>query len=143
MPIPIPIPISNFDAKRFCLRSLLWTGLLFGSRGEVAYGDSLVRTEPLVLGSPTASIAITRTVTITIAYRPTLAPGDATYTLLGCYGEPSGGHIFNENGQYKTPDGVSEQKLTIEDCLKGCAASKKPPEEGLGQYAYAGTKNGR
>lgn len=148
LPIPIPTRIaSDFDAKRFCLQSLLWAGLLSGlTRGEATSGDPLVKTEqPLMLGSPTATtvhISTTRTITITITYKPTLAPGDGTYTLLGCYGEPSTGHIFNEDGSCKTPDGIAEQKLTIEDCLKGCAASK-PPEKDLAQYAYAGTKNGR
>ncbi|RYP32794.1 hypothetical protein DL767_005042 [Monosporascus sp. MG133] len=140
----MPISISDFDAKRFYLRSLLWSGLLFlGSRSEVitSSGDPLVGTEPpLMLGSPTVRYA-TRTVTITIAYKPTLMPGDATYTLLGCYGEPSTGHAFGQEGQYAVPGEIPAQNLTIMTCFQGCAGLK-PPNGSLGQYAYVGLQNG-
>ncbi len=119
----------------------MWAGLLFGSRGELASGDEPVRTETLMLGSPTADIP-TRTVTVTIAYKPTLAVGDATFTLLGCYGEPNGGHVLGQDGQYETLEEISGERLTIEECLEGCE-NLKPPDGGVGQYTYAGAKNGR
>ncbi|RYP77872.1 hypothetical protein DL771_000969 [Monosporascus sp. 5C6A] len=140
----MPISISDFDTKRFCLRSLLWSGLFFlGSRNEVttSSGDPLVGTEPpLMLGSPTIRYA-TRTVTVTIAYKPTLMPGDATYTLLGCYGESSTGHAFGQEGQYAMPGEISAENLTIKTCFQGCAGLK-PPNGSLGQYAYVGVQNG-
>ncbi|RYP24216.1 hypothetical protein DL765_000711 [Monosporascus sp. GIB2] len=140
----MPISISDFDAKRFCLRSLLWSGLLFlGSRSEVttSSGGPLVDTEnPLILGSPTVRYA-TRTVTVTIAYKPTLMPGDATYTLLGCYGEPSTGHAFGQEGQYAVPGELPAENVTIMTCFQGCAGLK-PPNGSLGQYAYVGLQNG-
>ncbi|RYP54127.1 hypothetical protein DL769_010407 [Monosporascus sp. CRB-8-3] len=140
----MPISISDFDAKRFCLRSLLWNGLLFlGSRSEVITpsGDRLVSTEPsLMLGSPTIRYA-TRTVTVTIVYKPTLMPGDATYTLLGCYGEPSTGHAFGQEGQYAVPGEIPAENLTIMTCFQGCGGLKQPNGT-LGQYAYVGVQNG-
>lgn len=154
MPTPSsPLPISNnFHAKRFCLQSLLLAGLLlFSGTAQAADDDNsnddnnnggpIVKTEPLMLGSPTRSTTCTRTTTITIAYKPTLAPGDDTYTLFGCYGEASeeGGLPFH---QHEAPAGISGDKLTLDACLKGCAALK-PPTKDFEQYAYAGTKNGR
>ncbi|RYO99097.1 hypothetical protein DL764_006899 [Monosporascus ibericus] len=139
----MPISISDFDAKRFCLRSLLWSGLLFlGSRNEVTTSsDPLVGTEaPLMLGSPTVRYA-TRTVTVTIAYKPTLMPGDAIYTLLGCYGESSTRHAFGQEGQYAVPGETPAENLTIMTCFQGCAGLK-PPSGSLGQYAYVGIQNG-
>ncbi|RYP49037.1 hypothetical protein DL768_005177 [Monosporascus sp. mg162] len=139
----MPISISDFDAKRFYLRSLLWSGLFLGSRNEVttSSGDPLVGTEPpLMLGSPTVRYA-TRTVTVTIAYKPTLMPGDATYTLLGCYGESSTGHAFGQEGQYAVPGEIPAENLTIMTCFQGCA-SLKTSNGSLGQYAYVGLQNG-
>ncbi|RYP89718.1 hypothetical protein DL770_004159 [Monosporascus sp. CRB-9-2] len=140
----MPTSISDFDAKRFCLRSLRWSGLLLlGSRTEAtaSSGDPLVGTEPpLMLGSPTVRYA-TRTVTVTIAYKPTLMPGDATYTLLGCYGESGTGHAFGQEGRYAVPGEIPADNLTILACFQGCAGLK-PPNGSLGQYAYVGVQNG-
>ena len=103
-------------------------------------GGDLVIMEPLVLGSPTAGVA-TRTVTVTIAYKPTLVPGDANYTLMGCYGQPAGGNTFGKEGECTTPEGLPGDDFTIQDCLNGCADSKSSDD--TEQYLYAGIKGGR
>ena len=147
IPIPIPIPRLNFEARRFGLRGLLllWAGaglLPAPARAdEVALGERLVTTEPLMLGSPTEGVA-TRTVTITIAYKPTLAPGIGDYTLAGCYGEPSGGHIFGPDGTFAVLEGLPGDNFTIGDCLQGCADSA-PEDDAVESYAHAGIKDGR
>ncbi|RYO75006.1 hypothetical protein DL766_008179 [Monosporascus sp. MC13-8B] len=84
-----------------------------------------------MLGSPTLRYA-TRTVTLTIAYKPTLMPGDVTYTLLGCYGEPSTGHAFGQEGQYAVPGELPAENVTIMTCFQGCA-DLKPPNGSLGR----------
>ena len=146
MTTPISRTGLNVGSNWFCLRGLLllWvgTGLLAGSTraGTVTSGDGPVTTEPLMLGSPTAGVA-TRTVTITIAYKPTLVAGDANYTLMGCYGQPTGGNTFGKQGEYTTPEGLPGEDFTIQDCLHGCADSKS--SDGAEQCLYAGIKGGR
>lgn len=87
---------------------------------------------------------VTRTVTITIAYKPTLAPGDPTYSLLGCYGHTGfeGVHPFGKEQDYASPPLLDAKNVTVAACLDGCA--KLPsPNKMVGHFIYAGLKNGR
>ncbi|KAK7917179.1 hypothetical protein PG985_010787 [Apiospora marii] len=86
---------------------------------------------------------VTRTVTITIAYKPTLAPGDPTYSLLGCYGHTGfeGVHPFGKEQDYASPPSLDAKNVTVAACLEGCG--KLPsPNKTAGQFIYAGLKNG-
>ncbi|KAI0010452.1 hypothetical protein F4779DRAFT_307277 [Xylariaceae sp. FL0662B] len=129
----------DFRSKRFRLRALLWSGLLFGSQCEYTWTGGST-SEVLVLGSPVIHIP-TITITTTIAYRPTLVPGDAKYTLLGCYSQPGGNSGGCALSQEISPETVSERNLTIGACLEGCA-SLTPPNKTSEYYAYVGLRNG-
>ncbi|KAK6839751.1 transmembrane receptor [Apiospora arundinis] len=85
----------------------------------------------------------TRTVTITIAYKPTLALGDPTYSLLGCYGHTGfeGVHPFGKEKDYATPPSLDAKNMAVDSCLKGCA-SLPLPNKTAGQFMYVGLKNG-
>lgn len=103
------------------------------------------KTEMGMLGSPVEHITVT--ITTTIAYKPkptpTLAPGDSIYSLLGCYGrgagDSKGGHPFGNGEGYASPI-IPPDKMTIDACLKRCAAMK--PRKSSGCYEYAGLMNG-
>ncbi|KAI1487657.1 hypothetical protein F5X96DRAFT_131964 [Biscogniauxia mediterranea] len=129
----------DFSKKRFCLQVLLWNGLLSSSRCE----DLEASTEILIIGTPVIELA-TITITTTIAYNPTPAPGDSTTpTLLGCYTQPRDGAIFGPDGRDACSDTVRPSELTIEACLSGCAALMPPPGQTGGErYAFAGLRNG-
>ncbi|KAH9905276.1 hypothetical protein F4778DRAFT_779623 [Xylariomycetidae sp. FL2044] len=142
----IPPPgFLDFDTKRFCLQALLWSGLLFvGSKCEVV--EAVSRSEVLALGPPTTMPLPTITITTTIAYKPTLIPGDPTYTLLGCYSPPggaddSGAHAFGPEGTYKVPEAVHPENMTIPACLAGCERLP-PPDTNCEHYPYVGLWNG-
>ncbi|KAI1760728.1 hypothetical protein GGR53DRAFT_63915 [Hypoxylon sp. FL1150] len=129
---------KEFSSTRFCLRALLWSGLLFGSRCDdnSIEGD---RTEMGMVGSPVEYSTIT--ITTTIAYKPTLAPGDSTYSLFGCYGwDSKGGHLLGQDEGYAIPI-VPPGKMTVDACLEGCA-TLKPSLESSDHYEYAGLMNG-
>ncbi|KAI2619561.1 hypothetical protein GGR54DRAFT_647733 [Hypoxylon sp. NC1633] len=132
---------TDFSSKRFCLQTLLWSGLLFKSRCENA-GTGGDKSELGVLGSPAVHVS-TITITTTIAYRPTLAPGDSTYSLLGCYRYGSdgsgGGHPFGERG-YTTP-AIPPDKLTVNACFDGCA-SLRLLSESPDDYGFVGIRDG-
>ncbi|KAI1401605.1 hypothetical protein F4819DRAFT_316922 [Hypoxylon fuscum] len=134
---------TDFRSKRFCLQVLIWSRLFFTSRcdGNLMGGHT---SELGVLGSPVVHLS-TITITTTIAYNPTLAPGDSTYLLLGCYSQPDdnsrGGHPFGQGEDYTAP-AVSPDELTIDACLDGCA-SLRLRNDASNDYIYAGLKNGR
>ncbi|CAJ2503444.1 Uu.00g108380.m01.CDS01 [Anthostomella pinea] len=144
-PPPIPREEDHFSAKRFCLQALLWSGLLFAP-GRCDGGNEAsiegAHNELLVIGTPVAHLS-TITITTTIAYKPTLIPGAAAYSLLGCYGQPddTGGHVFGADEHYACPDTVPAAKLTIQACLEGCS-SLPVPSNGSEHYTYAGLRNG-
>ncbi|KAI1379132.1 hypothetical protein F4677DRAFT_359081 [Hypoxylon crocopeplum] len=132
---------TDFSSKRLCLRALLWGGLLFKAQcGNAREGGS--RSELGVLGSPVGPFG-TVTVTTTIAYKPTLAPGDSTYSLLGCYsGISGGGPPFGRGGSHTIPATVPLDKLTISACLDACASLRLlhgSPDD----YGIVGLRNGR
>ncbi|KAI0172861.1 hypothetical protein GGR52DRAFT_425117 [Hypoxylon sp. FL1284] len=140
---PIMFPI-DFRSRHFCLQALLWSGLLFESRCDSVRmeGD---RSELGVLGSPAVEY-MTITITTTIAYRPTMAPGDSAYSLLGCYGHRAGdgrgGHPFGQEEDYTYASPIiPPNRLTLHSCLEGCTALRSP-DESLDQYEYVGLMNG-
>ncbi|KAI1778897.1 hypothetical protein F4818DRAFT_455145 [Hypoxylon cercidicola] len=125
----------EFSSKRFCLRTLLWSGLLFESRCDSMWMEGHT-SELGMLGSPVVDY-LTITITTTIAYKPTLAPGDSTYSLLGCYGLDSGRHPFEHKEGYASPT-IPPDKFTIGACLEECAVLKESSDH----YEYAGLMNG-
>ncbi|KAI1417394.1 hypothetical protein F5Y13DRAFT_84487 [Hypoxylon sp. FL1857] len=139
------VPV-DFSWKRICVQILVWSGLLFKSRCDDAWTEEGGASELGVLGSPVQMVT-TVTVTTTIASNPTLAPGDSTYSLVGCYSQNNsdsgGGHPFGE-GQgwgYDTPPTVPLDKLTTAACVKGCMALR-PVEEILDNFKYMGLWDG-
>ncbi|KAK8073714.1 hypothetical protein PG994_004613 [Apiospora phragmitis] len=103
--------------------------------------------EVLEIGPPPTTrhddTIVTRTVTITIAYKPILAPGDSTYSLLGCYGHTGfeGIHPFGQERDYASPPSLEAKNITVAACLDGCA--KLPsPNKTAGQFVYVGLENG-
>ncbi|OTA92953.1 hypothetical protein M434DRAFT_396090 [Hypoxylon sp. CO27-5] len=137
---------ADFSWKRFCIQTLVWSGLLFKLRCDDAWTEEGGTSELGVLGSPTEPVVIV-TITTTIAYNPTLAPGDSTYSLVGCYSQENtdsgGGHPFG-HGQgwgYDTPPTVPLDKLTIGACVKGCLGLE-PLGNAVGHYRYIGLRNG-
>ncbi|KAI0113861.1 hypothetical protein F4776DRAFT_667023 [Hypoxylon sp. NC0597] len=137
---------ADFSWKRFCIQTLVWSGLLFKLRCDDAWTEEGGTSELGVLGSPTEPVVIL-TITTTIAYNPTLAPGDSAYSLVGCYSQDNtgsgGGHPFGQ-GQgwgYDTPPTVPLDKLTIGDCVKGCLGLK-PVGQVSDHFKYVGLRNG-
>ncbi|KAI1141191.1 hypothetical protein F5Y05DRAFT_301908 [Hypoxylon sp. FL0543] len=135
---------GDFSWKRLCTQTLVWSGLLFTSRCDDTWTEGGDVSEVGVLGSP-VEVVSTITVTTMIAYNPTLAPGDSTYSLEGCYSHDTdtGGHPFGQ-GQgwgYDTPPTVPLDELTIVACVNGCTALK-PVGQILGHYQYIGLWNG-
>ncbi|KAI0149596.1 hypothetical protein GGR57DRAFT_226656 [Xylariaceae sp. FL1272] len=138
---------SNSKTKRLWFRSLIWSGLLLGSRCDDTPPPGGTQSDLLVIGTPTLTTTSTTTstitVTVTIAYSPTLAPGNLNYTLIGCYAQPTsnGGHIFGTEEHDACSDKVPPENLTIDGCLDGCA-SLAPKDQKNGRYTYVGLKNG-
>ncbi|KAI1852026.1 hypothetical protein JX265_008169 [Neoarthrinium moseri] len=87
----------------------------------------------------------TRTVTVSIAYKPTLAAGKTNYNLMGCYGQTGldgqGVHPFGKEKDYASPASIDTKRLTVDSCLAGCQ-SLKPPTGGKDHFTYVGLKNG-
>jgi hypothetical protein len=144
--------LLDFSTKQLCLRVLLWSGLLFPSRCDDVPPTGQTKTELLVIGAPlpvptsttTSTSTSTVTITTTIAYKPSLIPGDSQYTLLGCYRYPAGKGpgIFGSDVYDACSDKVQPDNLTIDGCLGGCG-SATPPSNGTTLYVYAGLRNGR
>ncbi|KAI3327212.1 hypothetical protein HD806DRAFT_386422 [Xylariaceae sp. AK1471] len=144
--------LSDFSAKRSCLRVLLWSGLLFSSLcNDAPPPPGKTTTELLVIGPPppvptsttTSTSTSTITITTTIVYKPSLIPGDSRYALLGCYSQPTGNgaRIFGADEHDACSDQVPPDNLTIDVCLGGCG-SVAPPSNGTRLYMYAGLRNG-
>lgn len=133
---------TDFNLGRFCVWTLLWSRLLCQSRCDDVWTGGDV-SELGVVGSPDVYIS-TITITTTIAYHPSVTPGDSIYTLQGCYGQGtdgSGGHPFGDEGSYTTPTIPSDQ-LTVEACVNACGALT-PSNEGEDKYELAGVRNGK
>ncbi|KAK8102725.1 hypothetical protein PG984_015871 [Apiospora sp. TS-2023a] len=117
-----------------------------GSTASPSPSSGVSTSEVLEVGPPPTKHyvgTVTRTVTITIAYKPTLAPGDPTYSLLGCYGHTGfeGVHPFGKEQDYASPPSLDAKNVTVAACLEGCA--KLPsPNKGIEQFMYAGLRNG-
>ncbi|KAI1178893.1 hypothetical protein F4777DRAFT_39743 [Nemania sp. FL0916] len=138
---------TDFNAQRFWTAALLWSGLFCHSLCDDA-PPGVTETELLILGSPpahesTETLTSTVTVTQTIAYKPTLVPGNSQYTLLGCYAQSSGdgGHVFGPDGLDVKSNNVGPDNLTTDGCLRGCR-SAAPPSDEKGVYVYAGLQDG-
>ncbi|KAK9774616.1 hypothetical protein SCAR479_08701 [Seiridium cardinale] len=134
---------DDFRTKRFCLQAMLWSGLLLTAHTRQttsAVGAPVKRDGPVKRDDFT-----TRTVTLSIAYKPTLAPGDANYELLGCYGhtglDAAGAHPFGKEADFASPSSVNATKLTVYACLDGCMRLS-PPNGSGDHFRYAGVKNG-
>lgn len=139
------LPISK--STRQFLSRILWCGTLFATSGRCATDAADFPTsEVLIIATPVRPNLVTRTVTITIAYKPTLAPGDSSYGLCGCYGhtgiDQRGGHPFGTEQDYATPSSVDLAKLTVASCLDGCATMPREPNTN-DRFDFAGLKNGR
>ncbi|KAI0112979.1 hypothetical protein F4814DRAFT_449427 [Daldinia grandis] len=139
----LTIVSTDFNFKRTCLQTLLWSGLLFQSRcdNEWAGGST---SELGVLGSPIIHTS-TITLTTTIAYNPAAAPPDSMYSLLGCYGLDTGdpeGNLFGKDGDYVVPAAVPDGQLTIRACLEGCD-NLVPLKKSSDHYRLVGLSNGR
>lgn len=120
------------------LQALVWSAMLLTSHG--------LRTTTVV-GAPVKRDGLpTRTVTVDVAYKSTLAPGYDNYNLLGCYNNTGldgrGGHPFGKQEDYASPSTLDGSKLTISACLNGCY-SLKPTQKDNGYFAFAGLRNGR
>ncbi|KAK6077781.1 hypothetical protein SCUP234_06539 [Seiridium cupressi] len=140
----MPYLPDDFRTKRFCLQAMLWSRLLFTAhtrQTRSAVGPPVKRDGPVKRDDFT-----TRTVTLSIAYKPTLAPGDANYELLGCYGhtgmDAAGAHPFGKEADFASPSSVNTTKLTVYACLDGCMGLS-PPNGSGDHFKYAGVKNGR
>ncbi|KAK8071030.1 hypothetical protein PG997_011233 [Apiospora hydei] len=161
--------INFFGLRRSCTQGILGTGLILLLSASLspsvfvraADGDNKIdhgltsppppspgvsTSEVLEIGPPPTKhekSTVTRTVTLTMAYKPTLAPGDSTYTLLGCYGHTGfeGVHPFGKEKDYASPPSLDAKNVSVAACLDGCA--KLPsPNKTAGQFAYVGLKNG-
>ncbi|KAI1110354.1 hypothetical protein F5Y14DRAFT_363685 [Nemania sp. NC0429] len=139
--------LLEFGARRICLRTLLWSGLLFGSLCDEA-PPAEAKTELLVPGSPsiprlTSTLLSTITVTKTIAYNPSLIPGIPGHTLVGCYSQISedGVHIFEANEFDASSNAIQQDNPSLDGCLRSCA-STSPSSNGPEFYKYAGLRNG-
>ncbi|KAI1433541.1 hypothetical protein GGR50DRAFT_494128 [Xylaria sp. CBS 124048] len=135
---------SGFGARSLCLRAILMTGWFLGSLCENAPRGETT-SALLVIGTPapTTSVTIsTFTVTTTIAYKPSLIPGDSQYTLVGCYSQATGieGRVFGPDGHNAYPKG-SPKNITIRHCLGACG-SAPPPINTTAHFLYAGMRNG-
>ncbi|KAI8627001.1 hypothetical protein F5Y19DRAFT_487286 [Xylariaceae sp. FL1651] len=91
----------------------------------------------------TSTLTSTITITTTIAYKPSLIPGDSKYTLIGCYSQPTGngGRIFGADEHDACSDKVPPDNLTIDGCLEGCGSSPQPSNR-TKLYIYVGLING-
>jgi hypothetical protein len=140
--------LSDFKIKRLCFQSMLWSGLVSTalSQTTATTTSSNTLTELVVVGSPVKHNLHTRTVTVSIAHKPTLVPGDSNYTLVGCYGntgiDGEGGHPFGTEKDFASPSSVNGKNLTTAHCLEGCN-SLNPPNGKTEHFPYAGVKNGR
>jgi hypothetical protein len=141
-------PLSDFNI-RLHFRTLLWGSLLFTSHSQAAAAGTSTRctlTSLVVVGTPIQHAPLTRTVTVTVAYKPTLSPGDSSYKLVGCYGQTGldgkGAHPFGTEKDFASPTTVDERNLTVGACLNGCN-SLKPPNGTIEHFPYVGLKNGR
>jgi hypothetical protein len=149
------LPDISAKKKRKWLGVLLWGVFLF-SRSlcddvlgppppppVTAAGDQ----DQALTSTATATKTSTITVTTTMAYKPSLIPGNSDYTFLGCYSQPTEkgkGGVF-ASSQHDV--GLPADNLTISRCLESCASAS---EKGKGKdkdltssYIYAGLRNGR
>ncbi|KAK7946685.1 uncharacterized protein PG986_011006 [Apiospora aurea] len=161
--------INYFGLRRSCTQGILGTSLvllLSASLSPSAFvlaadGDNKIdhgltsppppppgvsTSEVLEVGPPPTKhekSTVTRTVTLTMAYKPTLAPGDSTYSLLGCYGHTGfeGVHPFGKEKDYASPPSLDAKNVSVAACLDGCAKLPSPDKK-AGQFAYVGLKNG-
>ncbi|KAI1662400.1 hypothetical protein F4813DRAFT_107364 [Daldinia decipiens] len=145
----LAIVSTDFNFKRTCLQTLLWTGLLFQSRCDSEWTGGST-SELGILGPPTVHISTT-TITTTIAYNPAAAPPDSMYSLLGCYGRGAGarsgpgnqnGNLFGKEGDYVVLTTVPDDQLTIRACLEGCD-ELVPLKKTSDHYGLVGLSNGR
>ncbi|KAI1343405.1 hypothetical protein F5Y15DRAFT_412194 [Xylariaceae sp. FL0016] len=127
--------IPDFHAKRFCLQALLWSGLLFETRCD---GTRALSETP---GGGTSTALPTITITTTLAYKPTPAPGGARQASVGCFRQPDRGPTLGLDEREAYPHTVPPQNLTIQSCIDGCA-SLTLPKNGSERYTYAGLRNG-
>ncbi|KAK8024179.1 transmembrane receptor [Apiospora rasikravindrae] len=162
--------INHFSLRRSCIRGILATSLVLllsassspsvfvaratdvdnkidqGSTSPPPPPPGVSTSEVLEIGPPSTThekSTVTRTVTLTVAYKPTLAPGDSTYSLLGCYGHTGfeGVHPFGKERDYASPPLLDAKNVSVAACLDGCA--KLPsPNKTAAQFAYVGLKNG-
>jgi len=153
------LPDISAKKKRKWLGVLLWSSFLFSG---LLCDDAPGPPPPVTAAgdqdqalTSTATKTSTITITTTIAYKPSLIPGNSDYTLLGCYSQPTGtgkggGSIFVSSEQ---DAGVPADNLTISGCLEGCASASEKGNDGKGNdkdkdkysipYIYAGLRNGR
>ncbi|KAI0130269.1 hypothetical protein BJ170DRAFT_308376 [Xylariales sp. AK1849] len=136
---------TDLDIIRFCLQGVFWSGLLFTSSLSQTTTSGASLTELLVVSSLNKNDLATRTVTITIAYKPSIFPGNGRYLLAGCYGhtglDGQGLHPFGKEDNYASPSSVDAKNLTVPACLDGCS-SLKLPNRTTTQFTYVGLKNG-
>ncbi|KAI2781279.1 hypothetical protein F4815DRAFT_444458 [Daldinia loculata] len=144
----LAIVSADFNFKRTCLQTLLWTGLLFQSRCDNEWTGGST-SELGILGPPIVHLTIT--ITTTIAYNPAAAPPDSMYSLLGCYGRGAGagagagnreGNLFGKEGDYVVLTTVPDDQFTIRACLEGCD-ELDPPKKTSDHYGLVGLSNGR
>ncbi|KAI5860658.1 hypothetical protein GGS23DRAFT_219029 [Durotheca rogersii] len=134
---------SEYGSMQMYSHIFLWSALLFTSRcDEIATG---IHTSELgFLGSPTVQLP-TVTITTTLAYKPTLAPGNSVYSLLGCYSCGSSGSGDGAPfgpGPRTTAVVGSPYKFTAGACLEMCASLSAPDWKASKHYAYAGLRSG-
>ncbi|KAF3019737.1 hypothetical protein E8E14_009875 [Neopestalotiopsis sp. 37M] len=147
--------LDTLYTTRGYLRAMLVGGLLLtaclATRTVSVVGAPVKREEPVnnnKRDEPTSTIrsTTTRTTTVTIAYKPTLVPGDVKYDLLGCYGQSgldgAGGHPFGKESDFASPSSVNTTELTVYSCLQGCFALSPPKGGSADHFKYTGMKNG-
>ncbi|KAI1299747.1 hypothetical protein F5Y03DRAFT_247009 [Xylaria venustula] len=128
--------LLGFSARGLYIWTLLWNGIRVQAE-----------TELLVLGTPpipTPVLTSTLTITTTVAYEPSLVPGNSHYTLVGCYSplSPDRGRIFGPDDYDALSDNkIKPGNLTVDSCLQSCG-SAIPPKEGKESYIYSGLRNG-
>ncbi|KAH8205267.1 hypothetical protein TruAng_000514 [Truncatella angustata] len=133
--------LDDSKTKRFCLQAMLWSGLLFTTHAR--HTTSILGPPVKRDGSVKGDDLSTRTMTVSIAFKPTLAAGNANYELMGCYGQAGldrSGHPFGKEADFASPSSVNKTELTPYSCLDGCM-ELSPPKGKPEHFKYAGLKN--
>lgn len=133
------------------LSGLLLTSLTFSQSLVSAQSPPIftTRTVTITISSKTSTIKAGATamgldlavVPASTGTGPTLAPGEFTYTLQGCYSKPSSGASPYALQEFVVPDRVGEDNLTARACLEECASLVVPTDSSF--YDFVSVEDGK